>query len=222
MNCPLWVPQGLAVVRTIGLELRAGCSSLFPIPPIYDASPALLGLALCCFRAFLAWRLQSSAWLSTTAKTGLEQVLNLALWRYSIWRQIEVRTGLLVVLMLLLLYWCCCCYCLLLFVAVRSISGHKAAICSMDFHRYGDILASGSMDTNLKVKGRFDCSEPSDNLEPGVIEAGLHEGITLVFNTFFTSWGAGQDFLLGKVACGYLRRYTPAMDVAHRLNLAHE
>jgi WD40 repeat protein len=36
--------------------------------------------------------------------------------------------------------------------AVRSISGHKAAICSMDFHRYGDILASGSMDTNLKVK----------------------------------------------------------------------
>ena len=37
-------------------------------------------------------------------------------------------------------------------VAVRSISGHKAAICSLDFHRYGDILASGSMDTNLKVK----------------------------------------------------------------------
>ncbi len=35
--------------------------------------------------------------------------------------------------------------------AVRSISGHKAAICSLDFHRYGDILASGSMDTNLKV-----------------------------------------------------------------------
>ena len=34
---------------------------------------------------------------------------------------------------------------------VRSISGHKAAIHSLDFHRYGDILASGSMDTNLKV-----------------------------------------------------------------------
>lgn len=36
-------------------------------------------------------------------------------------------------------------------IAVRSISGHKATICSLDFHRYGDILASGSMDTNLKV-----------------------------------------------------------------------
>lgn len=34
---------------------------------------------------------------------------------------------------------------------VRTISGHIAAVCSLDFHRYGDILASGSMDTNLKV-----------------------------------------------------------------------
>jgi len=40
-------------------------------------------------------------------------------------------------------------------IAVRSISGHKAAICSLDFHRYGDILASGSMDTNLKVQPNF-------------------------------------------------------------------
>ena len=40
-------------------------------------------------------------------------------------------------------------------IAVRSISGHKAAICSLDFHRYGDILASGSMDTNLKVQQNF-------------------------------------------------------------------
>ena len=36
-------------------------------------------------------------------------------------------------------------------LAVRTISGHKAAISSLDFHRYGDILATGSMDTNLKV-----------------------------------------------------------------------
>ena len=36
--------------------------------------------------------------------------------------------------------------------AVRSISGHKAAVSSLDFHRYGDILASGSMDTNVKVE----------------------------------------------------------------------
>ena len=34
---------------------------------------------------------------------------------------------------------------------IRSISAHKAATCSLDFHRFGDILASGSMDTNLKV-----------------------------------------------------------------------
>ena len=40
-------------------------------------------------------------------------------------------------------------------IAVRSISGHKAAICSLDFLRYGDILASGSMDTNLKVQPNF-------------------------------------------------------------------
>ena len=33
----------------------------------------------------------------------------------------------------------------------RNISGHKAAVRSLDFHRYGDILASGSMDTNIKV-----------------------------------------------------------------------
>ena len=37
--------------------------------------------------------------------------------------------------------------------AVRSISGHKAAITCLDFHRYGDILGSGSMDTNVKVQG---------------------------------------------------------------------
>lgn len=38
-----------------------------------------------------------------------------------------------------------------LWKVIRSISGHKAAISSLDFHGYGDILASGSMDTNLKV-----------------------------------------------------------------------
>ena len=40
---------------------------------------------------------------------------------------------------------------LFIFKAIRSISGHKAAICSLDFHRYGDIMGTGSMDTNLKV-----------------------------------------------------------------------
>ncbi len=36
-------------------------------------------------------------------------------------------------------------------LVVRSISGHKASIRALDFHRYGDILASGSLDTNIKV-----------------------------------------------------------------------
>ena len=36
-------------------------------------------------------------------------------------------------------------------LVVRSISAHKASIHCLDFHRYGDILASGSLDTNIKV-----------------------------------------------------------------------
>ena len=34
---------------------------------------------------------------------------------------------------------------------IRALSGHKAGVKSLDFHRYGDILASGSMDTNVKI-----------------------------------------------------------------------
>ena len=40
---------------------------------------------------------------------------------------------------------------MVMFADIRTISGHKAAITSLDFHLYGDILASGSMDTNFKV-----------------------------------------------------------------------
>lgn len=40
---------------------------------------------------------------------------------------------------------------ILISTVVRSISGHKAAVRCLDFHRYGDVLASGSMDTNIKV-----------------------------------------------------------------------
>ena len=40
----------------------------------------------------------------------------------------------------------------MLFAAViRALSGHTSGVMSLDFHRYGDILASGSMDTNLKI-----------------------------------------------------------------------
>ena len=61
------------------------------------------------------------------------------------WTKTKVRNLLFSFTKLLNVYVCVC-------TAVRSISGHKAAICSLDFHRYGDILASGSMDTNLKVE----------------------------------------------------------------------
>lgn len=33
----------------------------------------------------------------------------------------------------------------------RTLMGHKANICSVDFHPFGEYLASGSMDTNIKV-----------------------------------------------------------------------
>jgi katanin p80 WD40 repeat-containing subunit B1 len=34
---------------------------------------------------------------------------------------------------------------------VRTLTGHKNAIRCMDFHPYGDLLASGSLDTSIKV-----------------------------------------------------------------------
>ncbi|KAB0393168.1 hypothetical protein E2I00_014980, partial [Balaenoptera physalus] len=34
---------------------------------------------------------------------------------------------------------------------LRTLMGHKANICSLDFHPYGEFVASGSQDTNIKV-----------------------------------------------------------------------
>ena len=34
---------------------------------------------------------------------------------------------------------------------VRTLTGHKSSIKCLDFHPYGDFVASGSLDTNLKV-----------------------------------------------------------------------
>ena len=34
---------------------------------------------------------------------------------------------------------------------VRTLTGHKSNIRCIDFHPYGDFLASGSFDTNIKV-----------------------------------------------------------------------
>lgn len=39
-------------------------------------------------------------------------------------------------------------------VVLRTLMGHKANICSLDFHPYGEFVASGSQDTNIKVRGR--------------------------------------------------------------------
>uniref|UniRef100_A0A803TJC2 Katanin p80 WD40 repeat-containing subunit B1 n=1 Tax=Anolis carolinensis TaxID=28377 RepID=A0A803TJC2_ANOCA len=35
---------------------------------------------------------------------------------------------------------------------LRTLMGHKANICSLDFHPFGGFVASGSMDTNIKVR----------------------------------------------------------------------
>lgn len=43
---------------------------------------------------------------------------------------------------------------LALLPVLRTLMGHKANICSLDFHPYGEFVASGSQDTNIKVGPR--------------------------------------------------------------------
>ena len=38
---------------------------------------------------------------------------------------------------------------------VRTLTGHKSSIKSLDFHPYGEFVASGSLDTNLKVSNFY-------------------------------------------------------------------
>ena len=47
-----------------------------------------------------------------------------------------------------------------MFVSVlRTLTGHKAGIKSLDFHPYGEYVASGSMDCSVKVSQvSSDCS----------------------------------------------------------------
>ena len=42
-------------------------------------------------------------------------------------------------------------YGVILYVVLRTLMGHKANVCSLDFHPFGEYLASGSVDTNIKV-----------------------------------------------------------------------
>ena len=38
-------------------------------------------------------------------------------------------------------------------IVVRTLTGHKANIRSLDFHPYGEFVASGSNDTTVRVSG---------------------------------------------------------------------
>lgn len=39
----------------------------------------------------------------------------------------------------------------ILYLVVRTLTGHKANVRSLDFHPYGEFVASGSNDTTVKV-----------------------------------------------------------------------
>lgn len=39
-----------------------------------------------------------------------------------------------------------------LFLAMRTLQGHRSSCTTIDFHPYTDFLTSGSLDTNVKVK----------------------------------------------------------------------
>lgn len=49
-------------------------------------------------------------------------------------------------------------------LVLRTLVGHKANICSLDFHPYGEFVASGSQDTNIKVRP---CTGPRVSRWPG-------------------------------------------------------
>ena len=41
------------------------------------------------------------------------------------------------------------------FSVIRTLTGHKSSIRSLDFHPYGDYAASGSLDFNIKVNNNM-------------------------------------------------------------------
>ena len=50
---------------------------------------------------------------------------------------------------------------LIYFAVIRTLTGHKANIRCLDFHPYGDFVASGSLDTNVKVHV-IQCNDNND------------------------------------------------------------
>ncbi len=53
---------------------------------------------------------------------------------------------------------------------VRTLTGHRSSCLSLEFHPFGDFLASGSLDTNLKVWDlrRKDCIQTYKGHSKGV------------------------------------------------------
>lgn len=83
--------------------------------------------------------------------------------------------------------------------------GHKANICSLDFHPYGEFVASGSQDTNIKVRYHSAAHLPRSSVR----ESSRHSNILAIlgteglwtlarhFNLGFPAWANLQPFSLG-------------------------
>lgn len=46
-----------------------------------------------------------------------------------------------------------------MFTVIRTLTGHKSSIRCVDFHPYGDFVASGSLDSDIKVCASLDISD---------------------------------------------------------------
>lgn len=56
-----------------------------------------------------------------------------------------------VFIFLVLFFYARLTYCAWFVSVVRTLTGHKSSIRGIDFHPYGEFVASGSLDTNVKV-----------------------------------------------------------------------
>jgi katanin p80 WD40 repeat-containing subunit B1 len=58
---------------------------------------------------------------------------------------------------------------------VRTLTGHRSSCLSIEFHPFGDFVATGSLDTNLKVWDlrRKDCIQTYKGHSKGVTHVGI-------------------------------------------------
>lgn len=80
--------------------------------------------------------------------------------------------------------------------------GHKANICSLDFHPYGEFVASGSQDTNIKVShsaAHLPISSSVRDMATSSPSLGTEDLWTRArhFNLRFLAWANLQPFSLG-------------------------